>query len=149
MTSKDFPDCFHRTVVKGLFVKDDKILLVKEAPDLADKWELPGGGLCFGEEPHAGLAREIKEEMNLDVTWISRQPVYVWMNRFEGCRGMDWYYSAVLAYAIDLANLDFVPTKECVEMRLFNLDDLKNLGDDLYHQSHMLRKIFDPADFKK
>lgn len=149
MTSKDFPDCFHRTVVKGLFVKGDKILLVKEAPNLADKWELPGGGLGFGEEPHAGLVREIKEELNLDVTSVSKQPVYVWTNRFEGCRGMEFYYSVVLAYQIDLANLDFMPTKEVVAVKLFSLDELKDLGDDLYHQSHKLREIFDLADFKK
>ena len=148
MTSKDFPDCFHRTVVKGLFVRDGKILLVKEAPDLADKWELPGGGLGFGEDPHAGLVREIKEEMNLEVTSVSKQPTYVWMNKFEGCRGMDWYYSVVLAYTIDLANLDFVPTKECVAIQLFSPDDLTDLGDELYHQSCTLREIFNPADFK-
>ncbi len=148
MKSKDFPECFYRTVVKGLFVKDGKILLVKEAPDLADKWELPGGGLGFGEDPHKGLVREIKEEMNLEVTSVSKQPVYVWVNKFEGCRDMDWYYSVVLAYSIDLANLDFVPTEECVDIKLFSRDDLKNLGDDLYHQSHKLLEIFNPADFK-
>lgn len=149
MTSKDFPECFHRTVVKGLFVKDGKILLVKEAPDLADKWELPGGGLGFGEEPHAGLVREVKEELNLDVTSVSKHPIYVWTNRFEGCRGMEFYYSVVLAYQIDLANIDFVPTKEIVAVKLFTLDELKDLGDDLYHQSRKLWEIFNPADFKK
>lgn len=149
MTSKDFPDCFYRTVVKGLFVKDGKVLLVKEAPDLADKWELPGGGLGFGEDPHTGLIREIKEELNLEVTAVSKQPTYVWTNRFEGCRGMDWYYSVVLAYQIDLANLDFVPTKECVEIKLFSPDELTDLGDELYHQSHKLRELFNPADFQK
>lgn len=146
--SKDFPLCFYRTVVKGLYVKDDKILLTKEAPHLADKWELPGGGLDFGEDPRKGLIREIKEELNLDVTLISPQPVYVWTNRFEGCRNMDWYYSVVLAYRIDLANLDFVPTKECVALELFSVEGLQKLGDDLYHQSHTLREIFNPADFK-
>lgn len=149
MISKDFPECFHRTVVKGLYVKDDKILLVKEAPDLADKWELPGGGLGFGEDPHAGLIREIKEELNLEVTSVSKQPVYVWTNRFEGCRGMEFYYSVVLAYQIDLANLDFVPTKEVVAVKLFSLDELKDLNDDLYHQSRKLWEIFNPADFEK
>ena len=147
MMSKDFPDCFHRTVVKGIFVKDGKILLAKEAPNLADKWELPGGGLGFGEDPHEGLKREIQEEMNLKVTSISKQPIYVWTNRFEGCRGMNWYYSVVLAYKIDLENLDFAPTKEIVAIDLFTADDLKKLGDDLYHQSHTVREIFDPADF--
>ena len=147
MKSKDFPDCFHRTVVKGLFVKDSKILLAKEAPHLADKWELPGGGLSFGEDPHEGLKREIREEMNLHVTSVSKQPVYVWMDKFEGCKGMDWYYSVVLAYRIDLENLAFVPTKDIVAIDLFSPQELTKLGDDLYHQSHKLREVFDLADF--
>lgn len=134
--------------MKGLYVKDGKILLVKEAPNLADKWELPGGGLGFGEDPHAGLTREIREELNLDVTSVSKQPVYVWTNKFEGCRGMEWYYSVVLAYAIDLANTDFVPTKEVVAVKLFSLEELKDLGEGLYHQSHALRQLFNPVDFK-
>ena len=145
MHSKDFPDSFFRTVTKGLYVKDGKILLVKEAPHLANKWELPGGGIGHGEDPREALVREVKEELNLDVTYVSEQPVYVWTNRFEGCRGMDWYYSVVLAYKMELANLDFTPTEEVVDLQLFSKEELTTL--DLYHQSHKLREIFNPADF--
>lgn len=148
MTSKHFPDSFFRVVTKGLYVKDGKILLAKEAPELSNEWELPGGGLGHGEDPRLGLARELKEELNFDVTFISEQPVYVWTNRFEGCRGMDWYYSTVLAYKIDLANLDFTPTKECVGIRLFSPEELLQL-EDLYHQSHKLREIFKLSDFSR
>lgn len=146
--SKDFPACFHRLVVKGLYVRDGKVLLTKEAPHLGDAWELPGGGLDHGEDPREGLIREIKEELNLDVTGISKQPVYVWIHRFEGCRNMDWYYSVVLAYKIDLANIDFTPTEECLAIDLFDVPGLKALKavDDLYHQSHSLIDIFNPAD---
>lgn len=145
MHSKDFPDCFHRLVVKGLYVRDGKVLLTKEAPHLGNAWELPGGGLGHGEDPREGLIREIKEELDLEVTGISKQPVYVWTHRFEGCRNMDWYYSVVLAYKINLANLDFKPTEECLEIDLFNIDELKALPN-LYHQSHPLREIFRPED---
>ena len=31
-------------------------------------WDLPGGGLDFGEDAHKGIIREIKEETGLDVT---------------------------------------------------------------------------------
>lgn len=54
-----FPDSFHRVTVKALVVKDGKILLIKESQELSGKWELPGGGLDFGEEIHEGLKREI------------------------------------------------------------------------------------------
>jgi len=147
MNSKDFPDCFFRVVTKALYVRDGKILLTKEAPELSNQWELPGGGLDHGEDPRDGLIREIKEELNLDVTNISEYPTYVWTNKFEGCRAMDWYYSMVLAYTIDLKNLDFIPTQECTEIRMFTLDELQNLKD-LYHQSHKLREIFKVSDFQ-
>lgn len=147
MKSNDFPDSFYRTVVKALYVKDNKILFAKEAPHLADKWELPGGGLDFGEDPRMGLVRELKEELNLDVTHVSKHPVYVWTNKFEGCRDMDWYYSVVLAYRVDIANLDFSPTEEVVAIDLFDINQVQALDTDLYHQSRKLIEHFNPEDF--
>ncbi len=149
--SKDFPACFHRLVVKALYVRDGKVLMTKEAPHLGNAWELPGGGLDHGEDPREGLIREIKEELNLDVTAISKQPVYVWTHRFEGCRNMDWYYSVVLAYKIELAHTNFEPTEECLAIDLFDLDGLKGLkeANDLYHQSHPLLDIYKPEDIER
>lgn len=57
--SKNFPDSFFRVTVKGLYVCDGKLLLLKESKKLSGQWELPGGGLDFGEEIHVGLKREI------------------------------------------------------------------------------------------
>lgn len=118
-TSKFFPDSFHRVTVKALVVKDGKILLVKEAPEISGKWELPGGGLDFGEEIHEGLKREIEEEMQIRVKGIEKRPMYVWTWKYENKRGMDWYYSLVVAYRVELENFDFKPTEECEEIGWF------------------------------
>lgn len=81
--TKDFPDSFYRATVKGLIVVDGKIMLLKESPQRSGRWELPGGGLDFGEDIHQGLRREIEEETGLQVKSISNQPIYVWTWYFE------------------------------------------------------------------
>lgn len=58
---------------------EDKYLFVKKTNNGSQNqgyWELPGGGLCFGELPEIALAREIKEETNLDISII--KPLLVW-----------------------------------------------------------------------
>jgi 8-oxo-dGTP diphosphatase len=52
-----------RPCVYGIVINDSKILLSKQ---FGDKYDLPGGGLDLGEEPGAGVLREIKEETGLD-----------------------------------------------------------------------------------
>ena len=46
----------------------DRLLLVRGASTTDDpgRWWLPGGGLDFGEEPDAGVLRELAEETGLD-----------------------------------------------------------------------------------
>ena len=51
--------------VKGVLVRDGRVLLVKNP---RDEWELPGGKLEAGETPIACAAREIVEELDLAVT---------------------------------------------------------------------------------
>ncbi|NAS22872.1 NUDIX domain-containing protein [Herbidospora sp. NEAU-GS84] len=45
--------------VKGVVVRDDRVLLLRNE---RDEWELPGGRLEPGEDPAGRLAREIEEE---------------------------------------------------------------------------------------
>lgn len=67
---------FHITV-KGIVVLDNKILLLKRVKPSTDGlgfWELPGGGLEYGETPNQALIRELKEETGLDIVII--KPAY-------------------------------------------------------------------------
>jgi 8-oxo-dGTP pyrophosphatase MutT (NUDIX family) len=45
--------------------KDGRVLLVK--PNYRDHWSLPGGILEDGEPPHVACAREVAEELGLDI----------------------------------------------------------------------------------
>ena len=52
--------------VYGIFIKYQKVLLVKENMNGYEFTKFPGGGLEFGEGLTEGLKREIREELNLD-----------------------------------------------------------------------------------
>ncbi len=144
--SNHFPDSFFRVSIKGLCYKDGKILLLKESPRLSGKWELPGGGLNFGEDIHIGLKREIEEETGLAVKSISEKPIYVWTWRFDNKRDMDWYYSCVIAYRVEFENFDFTPSEECEEIGFFAKEELGTI--ELCQQTNYLKTIFNPEDFK-
>ncbi len=53
--------------VYGIFIKNSKILLVKENLNGFEFTKFPGGGLEFGEGLQDGLRREIMEEMEQDI----------------------------------------------------------------------------------
>lgn len=80
--SKNFPDNFYRVSVKALYVLDGKILLWKESDKLSGDWELPGGGMDFGETPYEALRREVSEESGLKILKSSKNPVYIWTWRY-------------------------------------------------------------------
>ncbi|MFA7252661.1 MAG: NUDIX hydrolase [Candidatus Paceibacterota bacterium] len=143
-----FPDSFYRVTVKGLCVREGKILLFHESPALSGKWEIPGGGLDFGEDIKLGLKREIEEETGLTIKKISDKPFYVWTHRFENNeRKLGWYYSLVLAYRIDFEDLNFTATDECEAIEFFSKEDLKTI--ELCGQTNELADIFDPKDFEE
>lgn len=67
---------FHITV-KGIVIYRHQVLILKRVKPSSDGlgyWELPGGGLEYGETPHQALIRELKEETNLDIKIL--KPVY-------------------------------------------------------------------------
>ena len=65
----DIDDCLYRVATKALIVEGDKILLVKEIPELW--WGFPGGGIDFGETIDSSLFREIEEELGVPAKEIT------------------------------------------------------------------------------
>lgn len=55
-------------VVAGIIVKDGKILAVERGHGkFKGSWEFPGGKVEEGETPEQALARELKEELDIEV----------------------------------------------------------------------------------
>jgi 8-oxo-dGTP pyrophosphatase MutT (NUDIX family) len=123
--------------VKGIAVDETgRFLLTREDNG---KWELLGGGLDHGEDPIAGLKREIKEETGLEVTYVSPSPKYfVTAQRL----GHDTFIANAV-YEIKLKNLDFVASDECQELRFFNVEEASN--EDLFPNVEKLLEVYDPS----
>jgi len=64
-------------VAAGALVDPDGRVLIAQRPEgkaMAGLWELPGGKIEPGEVPEAGLARELYEELGIDVCVSCMQP---------------------------------------------------------------------------
>jgi 8-oxo-dGTP diphosphatase len=60
----------NQIVVAGALISGPLLLVAQRArpPELAGLWELPGGKVAAGESDATALARELHEELGVDVT---------------------------------------------------------------------------------
>ena len=80
--------------VKGIVVVNGRVLLLRNE---RDEWDLPGGRLDAGETQEAALAREAREEANIEIAAVAcldDWPYEVLPGRFVrirayGCRVID------------------------------------------------------------
>lgn len=115
--------------------------------DPSPEWELPGGGLDFGETFTDALRREVKEEMGLEVAWVEEKPTYVWTVKHGTGKGMEWYWICSALFRFEVSSLDFAPSEECREIRFFSKEELEANINDLGVQVQPLAQRFNPADF--
>ncbi len=111
---------FYRVSVKALILNEsrDKFLIVQEEDGC---WDLPGGGLDWGEDPHVGLAREVQEEMGIELVYIAENPSYFLTSTNK--RGT--LQIANVIYEAGVAHLNFIPSDECIAVRFVDVDELR------------------------
>ena len=136
----NIPKCFYRVSVKALVLNEtkDKFLICEENNG---KWEIPGGGLDWGENPHEGIRREIAEEMGLKVLKIASTPSYFLAGKMD--KG-DWAVNVL--YETELENLDFTSSDECVNIKFVNKDDIQSMK--VFSNMNQLAEMFDPANHR-
>lgn len=98
----DAKPTWYRVSTKAVIVKDGKLLFVKEGTDF---WDLPGGGLEHNETTLEGLAREVQEELGVNVKTSSNLPIFVWKTYDKVNRRP----IIVLGYKVTLASENFMP----------------------------------------
>lgn len=106
------PNTFYRVSSKALVFDEtkEKFLIIKEDNGY---WELPGGGLDWGESVEENIKREVKEEMGLTVTSMNSNPSYFLIGK-----NMSDNESLNLVFETKIENFDdFTPTEECTEMK--------------------------------
>ncbi|MFV2117544.1 (deoxy)nucleoside triphosphate pyrophosphohydrolase [Streptomyces sp. Act-28] len=65
-----------RVVVAGAVYDRGRLLAARRSapPELAGRWELPGGKVEPGESPREALVRELREELGIETEPVERVP---------------------------------------------------------------------------
>ncbi len=121
----------YHVTIKGLcFDELGQVLLVQED---TGRWDLPGGRMEHGEDFHAALRRECREEMGIDCQILDEQPYWAWSALHD-----DGLWKVVLCFRIVLPHLDFTPSDECVAVGFVDADAFDDRTAVL--QIHPLRR---------
>ena len=120
--------CVSVEVVAAVMMRDGKILIGqrKRGGRHPLKWEFPGGKVEPGEDPRAALARELREELNVDAV-IGEELDFYEVGYGDGFRVLLHFYR-VTQFLGEPSNLDF---EQIVWERPERLPDYDFLEGDL------------------
>lgn len=104
--------------VKGVLIRNRKVILVRNN---RDQWELPGGKLELQETPVGCVAREIMEELGLEVA--AQRILDSWT--YTIAPGV---HVVVITYGcIESTEIEAVLSDENSELGWFDIDDIDRL----------------------
>lgn len=133
----ELPKNYYRISIKALILDEQKrFLLFLEQNGL---WELPGGGLDFGENPQDCLARELYEEAGLDLKYAYKKPEY-----FLSFLADDGIWKANVIFEVLVKNLEFKRSDECTDLRFFTKEDVLRVKH--FPSVREFAKVYNPAN---
>lgn len=129
-----------RVSMKALIFDDQKRLLVLRTD--ADEWQIPGGGIKYGEEPKEALRREIHEEIGV-TTFVNHGIQFLYTNKHE--KG---YMKLCVAWTVSIQEevvlthnsdsiVDYAFVTETQFMQLpfeYNEQSIKNHVDEIWRK---------------
>lgn len=108
-----------KPTASALIIKGDKILLAQRAIEpYKNFWDVPGGFLKLKEHPEQGLAREIKEELNVDIK--IKKLLGIFMDKYgaSGDCTLNIYYLA------EIKKGKLKPASDVKSFKWFEIDNL-------------------------
>jgi 8-oxo-dGTP diphosphatase len=113
-----------KLVVACALINEYGKILINERPmgkDYAGYWEFPGGKVDEGETPEEAIIRELKEEINIDVTGSCLAPLSFTEKQYDN------YYVVVLLYVCRRWDGHIMPMEE-QELAWVNPKEIDNFN---------------------
>jgi len=111
--------------VRVIIIKDNKVLLVKNLLG-PGSWQFPGGGIKFSESVKSAGARELREELSVDITNIRELH-----DGFMVCRQYGLVYRLNFVSAELDTDFEIVNNHEIIDFAWLEVNDLIGVSTEV------------------